>query len=133
DDTNEALFSKYLGLFKRYAAWVNSRVVQGEAETFTPVVPRQRRPFTGWPSEHTDTARSIHLWQTSQILLFLMHYSSLLHQHIARAALQATRFSGFPPNRLARPTPADWDSLAKKYDPVPTLADDSEYRVYRRI
>ncbi|HZM85953.1 MAG TPA: ATP-binding protein [Blastocatellia bacterium] len=131
DELSSALFSKHLGLFKRYVDWVKSRIVRGEADTFA--TPTSRKSFTGWPSEHTDSPRSIHPWQTSQILLFFAHYSSLLQQHIADSALRAANFSGASPNRLARPSREACEALTIKYDPAPTFADNSPYRVYRRL
>lgn len=61
----------------------------------------------GWHSEHTQTEGVIHTWETSQVLLLLSHYSSLLQRNIARTVLDV---GGFSVKRFKEPT----DEEAKK-------------------
>src|SRR6202035_5461644 len=59
-------FASTLDLLKKYTDWLESRLIRGEALT----TGGRRVPFLGWQSEHTHEHRRIHLWATSQILLF---------------------------------------------------------------
>lgn len=80
-------FSRLEALLRRYAQWLLARAErisyvhkpkQGRNET---------RPALGWHSEHVNEPGTIHMWETSQVLLFLVHYSSLLQRKIAAEGL----------------------------------------------
>src|SRR5262249_46077857 len=47
----------------------------------------------GWASEHLQMPGVVHLWETSQVLLYLTHYASMLQQHISRALLRGVGLS----------------------------------------
>jgi adenylate kinase family enzyme len=75
-------FSLNIDLFRRYTEWLLSRIKRGKV--ISPNV-----EFTGWHSEHVHIHPGIHLWETSQVMLFLIYYSSMLDRHIARRSLEA--------------------------------------------
>jgi hypothetical protein len=79
--SGKSYFSENRDLFKGYASWVRSRIVRSE----TPEP--DRRPFVGWHSEHVIDRQKIHLWETSQVMLFLMNYAGMVQRHMARQAL----------------------------------------------
>lgn len=118
----QAYFSQHLGLFERYWRWLLARAfhssflgTNGEAI-----------PFVGWESEHTYTLDRIHLWETSQALVFLQHYSAMLQEHVARTSL---RLAGMKPRREAG---ADWDKW-KKSEPFTGGTETSVYHIYDQI
>ncbi len=76
----DSLFGRCLDMLKGYTAWLESRAVRGSY----PNRGKERR-FEGWQSEHTAAPSKIHLWATSQVLLYLQYYAAMLDQHIARA------------------------------------------------
>src|ERR1700736_1788722 len=75
-DEGRSHFSEHVDLFKRYARWLEARLYKATDGK-----------FIGWESEHTYTGNTVHLWQTSQVLLLLQHYSGMLQRHIARRSL----------------------------------------------
>jgi AcrR family transcriptional regulator len=93
-------FSRHLELFERYAAWLQGRAFRG----FASPMPEKARRFVGWESEHTYTQDRIHLWQTSQVLIFFQHYIAMLQQHVAQTTL---RLAGFLPETLAPRFPGE--------------------------
>jgi hypothetical protein len=123
-------FSKHRGLLERYARWLLGRVFRGFAS--------QRRTeeasFVGWESEHTYTLNSIHLWQTSQAIIFLRHYSAMLQRHIENESL---RLAGFPVAAVESKSAginsrADWRKFVKT-EPLSTGPKSSPYHVYAAI
>jgi hypothetical protein len=123
-------FSRHLDLLERYTRWLLGRVFRG-------LFPgRGGSTFVGWESEHTYTQDRIHLWQTSQVLIFLQHYTAMLQQHVARKLMRLAPLvpNPRPPARLARPADpvvawSDW----KTGEPLTTAGPQSSYRVYQRI
>ena len=73
-------FSENIALFRTYARWLESRQCQGRTI--------DGATFIGWESEHTHVPDRVHLWQTSQALLCLLHYDALLQKHVARTLLR---------------------------------------------
>jgi GTPase SAR1 family protein len=45
--------------------------------------------FFGWHSEHVHLHPGIHIWETSNVLLFFQYYTSMLEKHIARCSLNS--------------------------------------------
>ena len=120
------LFSRHVGLFDRYARWLLGQVFRGS-------LAGDNRQFVGWESEHTYTLDRIHLWQTSQVLIFLQHYAALLQQHIAQTSRELAGFF-VPEGEL----PAEKKRLEswnkwRKSEPLASLAGQSVYKVYRQI
>ena len=74
------LFAEHSLIFECYFDWIKSK--------FTAV-----NGNYGWCSEHIYDADVIHIWQSSQILLFLTDYYGFLRQKIADDALQAANLS----------------------------------------
>jgi hypothetical protein len=99
--TEPTLFSEYLPLFRRYASWLESRAHR---------MPDRLR--VGWESEHTYNTDRIHLWQTSQALLFLRSYIAMLQRHMADASLRAAGLVATTP--LAAKSELGTDAEAKE-------------------
>jgi hypothetical protein len=118
-------FSKNLDLLERYTRWLLERMYRG--------IPARGKPFLGWESEHTYALDRIHLWQTSQVLIYLQHYAAMLEQHVAR---RSAELAGFPSPPTMRSSPAkrlvDWAAW-KKSEPVVGGGLASAYRIYERI
>lgn len=109
-------FSTHRALLERYSRWLMGRTFRGYVE---------EKRFVGWESDHTYTLNSIHLWQTSQALIFLQHYAAMLQQHLAQTSL---RLAGL---RVREPKTANWSD---KREPLRGMgSDDGAYRVYQRI
>lgn len=123
----EPLFTRSINILQSYADWLVScmlRVRIGELAS---------EPLEGWQSEHTYRPNIIHLWATSQVVLFLQHYSAMLQQHIARcsriaAGLQYRRAE--PTSELARS--ALWED-ARAGEPLAGLPEGSPSRAYESI
>jgi len=49
-------------------------------------------PVTGWQSEHTQSRNVIHIWETSQVVLFLVHYAAWLRAEVEREVIAAAGF-----------------------------------------
>lgn len=78
------LFAKYHIVFDRYTEWVKTRL--------TPIYDKDTDDiFYGWSSEHIYRPDVIHVWQSSQILLFLAEYYVMLQKKIASDGLAAAK------------------------------------------
>ncbi|MCP3721383.1 AAA family ATPase [Paraburkholderia sp. CNPSo 3281] len=113
EELHDTYSSKCLGLFRRYAQWLRARAVRIDLDGVEAV---------GWHSEHVNEADTIHLWETSQVLEFLISYRNALHLHIARTTLVLSRFTQKKYQRGA------WSSLEQTFEAVSTLG--SELKVY---
>ncbi len=114
------VFSTYSDMFKRYAAWLHSRIRRGDS---------RGQAFAGWHSEYINAPGRIHTWETSQVLLFLVHYAAMMQtEHIARESLRRARFSVSTP----RPERA-WSEVVDLSEPLPELKNDSPYRIYSQL
>lgn len=118
-------FSKHVDLLERYTRWLLERMYRG--------ITAGGKPFLGWESEHTYALDRIHLWQTSQVLIYLQHYAAMLEQHVAR---RSAELAGFPPPPTKR-SPlatrrAEWAKW-KASEPVVGRGPASAYRIYERI
>ena len=143
DKGPSSYFSDNLDLFKRYAYWVLSRVTFGEVEG--------GEAFCGWKSEHVAKEGRVHLWDTSQVLLFLIQYSGMLRRHIARTGLEASRLQYKRPRRSENNDgkPAEtgysgswgeenevldsWAKVVRKMEPLKGVERDSPYQIYHRV
>lgn len=124
----EAYFSEHILLLDLYADWLRARVFRGSART-------PRREFIGWESEHTYRGDRIHLWQTSQVLIFLQHYVAMVQQHVARRSLDLAGFvpRTFKPKSRNPFDPVEEWRLWKSGEPVSFGYDHGRYRVYESI
>jgi adenylate kinase family enzyme len=82
-------FARLETLLRRYVEWLLAR-----AERLPNGEPGDRQPgepaeVVGWHSEHVNKRGMVHMWETSQVLLFLVHYWSLLQRKIAKEGLDA--------------------------------------------
>lgn len=117
-------FSDYVDLFKRYTRWLESRRFEGRT--------KEGRPFVGWESEHTYVPNRVHLWQTSQVLLYLQHYAAMLQRHVAHTTLRRARIVV---ESLSKDDPTlseldQWEAWTKS---EPLSHAGSHYRIYERI
>lgn len=122
-------FSQHLELFEPYRKWLIGRVFRGLARRDDATL-----QFVGWESEHTHRLDRIHLWQTSQVLIFLQHYAAMLKQHLARKLLRLgnlipdrTTEEGSPEARQKR-----WSEFLAS-EPFDLAEPGSVYRVYEQI
>jgi DNA polymerase III delta prime subunit len=117
-------FSKLRSLFDQYSRWLQGRTFRGRvADDGT------KTGFVGWESDHTYTLDRIHLWQTSQALIFLQHYAAMLQQYVADTSFKLAHLRVREPEHK----PGIW----AKWTSGDPLADDgsadSPYHVYEDI
>jgi len=76
--------------------------------------------LTGWHSEHVNQANLVHLWDTSQVIEFMLSFREMLQRHVAGRTLLLSRLKI---DRGPRSQPNDWcakwDKLAKAFEPRP--------------
>ncbi len=101
--------AKEIPIFKRYTSWVCGRL--------TSCVPKTIKiDLFGWQSEHTNTPGRIQPWETSQIVMYLCGYRSLLQKHLAMRCLDAVGLISKVPERDASKTSLSasdyWDGVA---------------------
>jgi hypothetical protein len=115
-------------LSRRYYSWVRPRLVIGGVG---------RDDVYGWHSEHINDPRLVHPWETSQILLFLLGYRTLLDRHLAAESLHVAGLSVRESDSRATPQDAEiaWEKLVKSRDPLLRRrgALGSELAVYEAI
>jgi hypothetical protein len=112
--------SRAIKLLRRYLQWLKARAVR-----FTDVKEPGGDDLVGWHSEHVNDPQVIHLWETSQVMEFLMSYRNALHHHIARTTLVRSRFS------VKNLVTAEWANLEAQFEPVRNLG--AHLRVYGDI
>jgi hypothetical protein len=117
-------FSEHVNLFRRYSRWLETRRFEGRV--------RDGRPIVGWESEHTYLPDRVHLWQTSQVLLYLQHYTAMLQRHVARTSLKAAGISTEAPPRDSAED-SETTQWAKWAAGEPLSDSGAYYRVYDRI
>jgi len=124
---DQGCFSRQVGTFKRYVAWLRSRIRKG--------LLKSGQDFEGWHSEHVHLHHGIHLWETSQVVLFLVSYAEMLDRHIARSALAAVELTERQPRRPigVGPFAAFWDSHHRAGEPLAGLEAGSALRVLDRV
>ncbi|MEY9885573.1 AAA family ATPase [Bradyrhizobium sp. USDA 329] len=114
--------SASLGLFRRYWQWLRARTIRFRTTNGDDLV--------GWHSEHINETGSIHVWETSQVLEFLLAYHRLLQAHVARTTLILSRFS-MRPTKVDKGNKPEWLHIQKEFEPVTHLG--SGYEIYRQI
>jgi hypothetical protein len=108
--------AKCISLLRRYWHWLRVRRVH---------LPKDE--LIGWHSEHVNDTTLIHLWETSQVVDFLLGYRRALSLHIARTTLTRSRFLVKSPPRK----PRDWATIEQEYEPTGQLGEG--LRAYRDI
>jgi ATPase family associated with various cellular activities (AAA) len=91
----------------------------------------------GWHSEHINDPSLVHPWETSQILLFLLGYRTVVDEHLATGSLNAAGLSIREPRSVraghgisgrARPSPEQmtvrWSELIDEREPVSSPSGD---------
>ncbi len=94
----DPLFSRSREMLDSFEDWVTSSVIK------VSVCPDlgEEGPgsvFRGWKSEHTHSQGRIDLWATSQVLLFLEHFGSMLEDHVAWSSRINAGLEFFPAQR----------------------------------
>jgi adenylate kinase family enzyme len=79
---HDTYISKCIGLLRRYWQWLKARTVRFKSGL----------ELVGWHSEHVNAPTVIHMWETSQVVEFLLAYRMALKLHIARTTLVRSRF-----------------------------------------
>jgi len=132
EEEADAYFSKHVELFKRYAAWLYTRVARGVARV--PGNPK-RIPFIGWHSEHVHVPREINPWETSQVIIFLTQYKCMLQEHIARMSLKkANLFVEKLKQENVHSSPIGyWQKRCEVKEPLLGLPKTSPYSVFGHI
>lgn len=108
---NRAWTAALLPAFERYFDWLEARAVRGQLNG---------KQVIGWHSEHVNEPKRIHLWETSQVLLFLLHLRRLVAATIADRALALSSLSTEVPSGEVGKLKLDsnCDSLGDDFDAV---------------
>jgi hypothetical protein len=116
---------------RRFWQWLRARTVQFEAldptqkdasslsgTAHASVKKGKYDHLTGWHSEHVNDPGLIHLWDTSQVIEFMLAYRELLERSIARRSLLLSRLTI---NLPLRNLPSDWNdkwrNIRKDFEP----------------
>jgi MoxR-like ATPase len=127
---DEQWFSQNVVLFSQYLDWLRGRERRGRC---LPLEGNEKCEFMGWHSEHVHLHQGIHLWETSQVLLFLSFYSAMLERHVARRALASANLTA-KPQRIGRASTAveRWEKNRIVGEPLLGLPPDSRHRILDR-
>jgi len=128
---------------RHYLSWLQATMLRGQAalpdandEAMDPYPANGPRRFAGWQSEHAHTDdNSVHIWITSQIILFLRAYETLLSNDVAEAALRSAGLQLEDVVELtsgAAPSVEERRAAALRDDPL-QLAPASRYRTVSRL
>jgi hypothetical protein len=102
-----------------YTRWLEGRVISGGT--------KQGKPFTGWQSDHTHADGLIHLWATSQALLYCEHYGAMMQEYLARLLRESAglEFESLEAGK-------SWENVSKN-EPLSGLPTNSSNRTYTRL
>ena len=112
DEMHDTYSSKCIVLLRRYWQWLRARAVKFKKD-------QNQKEYVGWHSEHVNSPKVIHLWETSQVIEFLLAYRNALHLHIARTTLVKSRFT----YKNFTPDEGKWKHLEDKFEPVTSLGE----------
>jgi hypothetical protein len=112
--------SRCIEMFGRYYRWLKARMVRFQAANSIGQV-------VGWHSEHVNDPELIHLWETSQVLEFLIGYRDLLKAHNHRQTLIRSGLQFEQPGFDSK----SWEEIKTIFEPVSHLGKD--YLIYERI
>src|SRR5664280_1596695 len=119
--SGDRLFAQSLESLCAYADWLETRC--------TRVRTADGGYYWGWQSEHTFAPDTVHMWVTSQVLLFLQHYASMLDRHRARESRVIATLNS-PDD--SSPAKERWDE-AREHEPLLGLGDDHVYQIYGQV
>jgi hypothetical protein len=127
--THDLFSSKSLPLLNRFWSWLEARSVRFEMGGSQCV---------GWHSEHVNEPDIIHIWDTSQVVEFMIGYRALLFKHVARTTLDLSGVKERRPEPLKNSLPPtehdmdehDWKDVIKDREP---LKDDARLQVYADV
>ncbi|MGF6739734.1 ATP-binding protein [Paraburkholderia atlantica] len=111
NDLQDTYGSHCVGLLRRYWQWLRARAVRVHTVD-GPEGGAAGGERVGWHSEHVNARSVVHLWETSQVMEFLLSFRNALHRHIARTTLVLSRFTQSPP----KDTP--WSKVLESHEPV---------------
>lgn len=120
DDIAPHYFSRFELQLRKYVSWLLVQV-----QRFTIETEHGRKDVAGWHSDYVIEPETIHLWQTSQVLLFLAHYASLLQRKIASDGLAAANIT-IKPSASIKEIPPYWEQ-------EPLGLETGGYRVLAQI
>jgi MoxR-like ATPase len=103
---HDTFASRALPIFRRFWQWLRTRRICLSALETT---------MSGWHSEHIDVEDVIHLWDTSQVVEFMLGFRRLLHRHVALTTLSLSRASVAIPNELEF---GNWKRKDKTFEPL---------------
>ncbi|WP_296655275.1 ATP-binding protein [Paraburkholderia sp.] len=121
DSLQDTYGSRCVGLLRRYWQWLRARALRLQREGGVRI---------GWHSEHVNDPEVIHLWETSQVMEFLLSFRNALHRHVARTTLVLSRFTE------KTPKVSSWEAVTASHEAVnPDNGVGKEQRlsIYRRI
>ena len=117
-------------MFKRYFRWLKAQLREVS-------LPDKATTCWGWASEHIGGDDEIHLFQTSEILCFLINYRHMLQDRIARRSLVSSGlkvdYSYMSKLPRRKNISAYWKNIEINFEPLLELPKDSEFRVYSQI
>ncbi|MFH2108554.1 MAG: ATP-binding protein [Chrysiogenia bacterium] len=128
---DNSFFSQEILVFKRYFAWLGSRVVDLEIQN-------SDKSFYGWPSEHIQVSSNphkIHPWQVAQVMFFLQNYRILLQKHISDSLLNNMNFTMKFPKRegdFLMLTSTYWENYWQIKEPLIDFTN-TQYKVLEQI
>ncbi|TIL79746.1 MAG: AAA family ATPase, partial [Mesorhizobium sp.] len=93
DEPFHSRSERYIALFRRFWNWLAARRVT------VPVNKGSQSRVSGWHSDHVADPNSVQLWDTAQVVAFLLGYRRSLYNHIARTTLRLSRFDVRRPER----------------------------------
>jgi hypothetical protein len=94
-----------LQMFRRFWQWLRARKVEIRA---------LNSQCVGWHSEHVNETGVIHLWDTSQVVEFLIAFRKMLQRHVARETLVLSRVKVEDPSQQ----PEDWRKVSETFEPM---------------
>lgn len=111
---SDPLFTRSFVNLQSYVDWLLSRVLSIRVKTRS-----GEKVCQGWQSEQTYKADRVHLWTTSQVVLFMQAYSAMLQQHLAHEAgstvnLDFRRTQKKPETESLR----KWEKKKKDFEPL---------------
>ena len=121
DSLQDTYGSRCIGLVRRYWQWLRARAVR---------LQRDGGVRVGWHSEHVNDPEVIHLWETSQVMEFLLSFRNALHRHVARTTLVLSRFTE------KTPRVDSWDAVTASHEAVSPdngIGEEQRLSIYRRI
>ncbi|MEP6879898.1 MAG: ATP-binding protein, partial [Nitrosospira sp.] len=118
DELHGTYSSQCIVLLRRYWQWLRARAVKFK---------RDQEEYVGWHSEHVNSPNVIHLWETSQVVEFLLSYRNALYVHIGRTTLVRSRFT----YKNTKSSVKEWVPIEKDLEPVKCLGEG--LCIYKKI